>query len=151
MQTTFGGLRLAWKERKRARIWVRRIPGWAAGFLRRWRRRSRPHSPLPAGCASSPSFPIHPQWEGILPAARPQMPSVALVSASGCHSPASTSGRNKYYGPGLQNWNFAVAKVFPLGTERVRLRLRADFFNLFSAAEAVCEGTTYVGPEGPTP
>jgi len=43
-----------------------------------------------------------------------------------------TSGRNQYYGPGLQNWNFAVAKVFPLGTERVRLRFRADFFNLFN-------------------
>ena len=43
-----------------------------------------------------------------------------------------TSGRNQYYGPGLQNWNFAVAKVFPLGTERVHLRFRADFFNLFN-------------------
>lgn len=43
-----------------------------------------------------------------------------------------TSGRNQYYGPDLQNWNFAVAKVFPLGTERVRLRFRADFFNLFN-------------------
>jgi hypothetical protein len=43
-----------------------------------------------------------------------------------------SSGRNQYYGPGLQNWNFAVAKVFPLGTERVRLRFRADFFNLFN-------------------
>jgi len=43
-----------------------------------------------------------------------------------------TSGRNQYYGPGLQNWNFAVAKVFPLGTEKVHLRFRADFFNLFN-------------------
>jgi hypothetical protein len=43
-----------------------------------------------------------------------------------------TSGRNQYYGPSLQNWNFAVAKVFPLGTERVHLRFRADFFNLFN-------------------
>lgn len=42
-----------------------------------------------------------------------------------------TSGRNEYYGPDLQNWNFAVAKVFPL-TERVHLRFRADFFNLFN-------------------
>ena len=42
------------------------------------------------------------------------------------------SGRNQYYGPGLQNWNFAVAKVFPLGTERVHLRFRVDFFNLFN-------------------
>ena len=42
------------------------------------------------------------------------------------------SGRNQYYGPGLQNWNFAVAKLFPLGTERVHLRFEADFFNLFN-------------------
>jgi hypothetical protein len=43
-----------------------------------------------------------------------------------------TSGRNQYYGPGLSNYNFAVAKSFPLGTERVHLRFRADFFNLFN-------------------
>jgi hypothetical protein len=43
-----------------------------------------------------------------------------------------TSGRNQYYGPGLSNYNFALAKVFPLHTERVRLRFRADFFNLFN-------------------
>src|SRR6266481_5690674 len=43
-----------------------------------------------------------------------------------------TSGRNQYYGPGLQNWNFATSKLFPLHTERVHLRFRADFFNLFN-------------------
>jgi Carboxypeptidase regulatory-like domain len=43
-----------------------------------------------------------------------------------------TSGRNQYYGPGLQNYNFALAKVFPLGTERIRLRFRTDFFNVFN-------------------
>ena len=43
-----------------------------------------------------------------------------------------TSGRNQYYGPGLQNWNFAASKLFPLHTERVHLRFRADFFNLFN-------------------
>ncbi len=42
------------------------------------------------------------------------------------------SGRNQYYGPGLQNWNFAASKLFPLHTERVHLRFRADFFNLFN-------------------
>jgi len=42
------------------------------------------------------------------------------------------SGRNQYYGPGLQNWNFSTAKLFPLGTERVHLRFEADFFNLFN-------------------
>jgi hypothetical protein len=43
-----------------------------------------------------------------------------------------TSGRNQFYGPGLQNWNFAASKLFPLHTERVQLRFRADFFNLFN-------------------
>ena len=43
-----------------------------------------------------------------------------------------TSGRNQYYGPSLQNWNFAASKLFPLGTERLHLRFRADFFNLFN-------------------
>jgi hypothetical protein len=42
------------------------------------------------------------------------------------------SGRNQYYGPGLQNWNFSTAKLFPLGTERIHLRFEADFFNLFN-------------------
>jgi len=43
-----------------------------------------------------------------------------------------TSGRNQYYGPGLQNWNFSTAKLFPLRTERLHLRFEADFFNLFN-------------------
>lgn len=42
------------------------------------------------------------------------------------------SGRNQYYGPGLTNYNFAVSKNFPLGTEKVHLQFRADFFNLFN-------------------
>lgn len=46
-----------------------------------------------------------------------------------------TSGRNQYYGPGLQNYDLAVAKGFGLSTklgERSRLQFRADFFNLFN-------------------
>ena len=43
-----------------------------------------------------------------------------------------TSGRNQYYGPGLQNWNFSTTKLFPLGTERLHLRFEADFFKLFN-------------------
>lgn len=46
-----------------------------------------------------------------------------------------TSGRNQYYGPGLQNCDFAVAKDFALSTklgEQTRLQFRADFFNLFN-------------------
>jgi hypothetical protein len=43
-----------------------------------------------------------------------------------------TAGRNQYYGPGLQNFNFAVNKTFPLHNERLRLLFRTDFFNLFN-------------------
>ena len=42
-----------------------------------------------------------------------------------------TSGRNQYYGPGLQNYNFSAAKTFTF-TERVHLQFRSDFFNLFN-------------------
>jgi hypothetical protein len=57
-------------------------------------------------------------------------------SKSGAGAPPTgrqgNSGRNQYYGPGLQNWNFSTAKLFSLGTERVHLRFEADFFNLFN-------------------
>jgi hypothetical protein len=42
-----------------------------------------------------------------------------------------TSGRNQYYGPGLQNYNFGAAKSFKF-TEQVGLQFRAEFFNLFN-------------------
>jgi hypothetical protein len=42
-----------------------------------------------------------------------------------------TSGRDQYYGPHLVNFDFAGAKNFPIA-ERVRLQLRADFFNIFN-------------------
>jgi hypothetical protein len=43
-----------------------------------------------------------------------------------------TAGRDQAYGPGLANYDFTAAKNFALGTERVRLQFRADFFNLFN-------------------
>jgi len=43
-----------------------------------------------------------------------------------------TSGRNAYYGPGLFNWDMTLLKTVPLGTERVKLTLRTDFFNFFN-------------------
>jgi hypothetical protein len=42
-----------------------------------------------------------------------------------------TSGRNQYYGPPLQNYDFAAAKLFGF-RERVRAEFRADFFNIFN-------------------
>jgi carboxypeptidase family protein len=43
-----------------------------------------------------------------------------------------TSGRNQYYGPGLHNWDFQLAKNFPLIGEATRLTFKADFFNIFN-------------------
>jgi len=46
-----------------------------------------------------------------------------------------TSGRDQYYGPGLQNYDFAAVKNFPLWTklgEQTHLQFRVDFFNLFN-------------------
>jgi hypothetical protein len=43
-----------------------------------------------------------------------------------------TSGRDQWYGPGLVNFDFAAAKKFALGGERLQLQFRADFFNLFN-------------------
>jgi len=48
-----------------------------------------------------------------------------------------TSGRNQYYGPGLQNCDFSIAKDFALWTklgEQTRLQFRVDFFNLLNHA-----------------
>jgi Carboxypeptidase regulatory-like domain len=42
-----------------------------------------------------------------------------------------TSGRNQFYGPGLQNYNFAAAKRFKF-TEQLGLQFRSEFFNLFN-------------------
>ncbi len=42
-----------------------------------------------------------------------------------------TSGRDQYYGPGLANYDFSMAKNFPFG-ERLRLQLRGDLFNIFN-------------------
>ncbi len=43
-----------------------------------------------------------------------------------------TSGRNQYYGPGLVNFDLTALKNFPVFRERVRLQVRADFFNIFN-------------------
>ena len=46
-----------------------------------------------------------------------------------------TSGRNQYYGPGLENYDFALAKDFTMWAKlggQTRLQFRADFFNLLN-------------------
>lgn len=58
---------------------------------------------------------------------------------TGCFAapPAYTfgnSGVGHVRGPGINNWDFSVAKDTALGSETRRLRLEADFFNLANAA-----------------
>lgn len=46
-----------------------------------------------------------------------------------------TSGRNQYYGPGLQNYNLSIARTFGMPRrwrEQARLEARGDFFNLLN-------------------
>ena len=40
-------------------------------------------------------------------------------------------GRNSFVGPAYNNFDFSVIKAFPI-TERVKFKIRADFFNLFN-------------------
>jgi hypothetical protein len=42
------------------------------------------------------------------------------------------AGRNLVRGPGIQDWDFGVAKNIPLGAESRRLEFRAEFFNLLN-------------------
>jgi len=42
-----------------------------------------------------------------------------------------TLGRNTFRGPFEQNWDFSLAKIFPI-TERQRVEFRSDFFNLWN-------------------
>jgi outer membrane receptor protein involved in Fe transport len=46
-----------------------------------------------------------------------------------------TSGRNEYRGPNLVNCNLTLAKNTFLYNERVKLEIRADFFNVLNHAE----------------
>ncbi len=55
-----------------------------------------------------------------------------------------TSGRNIVFGPGLANVDLAAAKYFPV-TERVKLQLRGEFFNLFNRANFNDPNSTLTG------
>jgi hypothetical protein len=45
-------------------------------------------------------------------------------------------------GPGLNNWDFSIAKDTTLGAENRRLRLEADFFNLANSPHFANPNTT---------
>ncbi len=44
---------------------------------------------------------------------------------------ASNLTRNQFFGPGVNNWNFVLSKDQGI-TERVKLQLRFEFYNLFN-------------------
>jgi len=43
----------------------------------------------------------------------------------------SNVGRNHWYGPGINNWNFNLAKTTAI-TERLKFQLRFEFYNMFN-------------------
>lgn len=58
-----------------------------------------------------------------------------------------TSGRNAYRGPDLVNFNLSLAKTTFLYEERVKLEIRADFFNIFNHAEFQNPNTSIGSPQ----
>ncbi|MFZ3216228.1 MAG: TonB-dependent receptor [Candidatus Acidiferrales bacterium] len=46
----------------------------------------------------------------------------------------SNVGRNHWYGPGINNWNFNLAKTSTI-TERLSFQLRFEFYNLFNRTQ----------------
>ncbi len=75
--------------------------------------------------------------------------SVAEFSAPGfdpVNNPAQrtygTSGRNSFRGPGVTNFNITLAKTTELYRERMKLEIRADFFNVFNHTEFGNPNTT---------
>jgi hypothetical protein len=64
-------------------------------------------------------------------------PAAFAVPTGGAVCPNTATGfcgnlaRNKYYAPGFADVDFSVIKNIPI-TERVRVQLRADMFNLFN-------------------
>jgi hypothetical protein len=55
--------------------------------------------------------------------------------------PAYTFGNSNVghvYGPGINNWDFSLAKTSNLSSERAQLRFEANFFNIFQLG-ALCK------------
>jgi hypothetical protein len=46
-----------------------------------------------------------------------------------------SSGRNSFRGPGRTNFNVTLAKTTDLFRERVKMEIRADFFNVLNHTE----------------
>lgn len=55
------------------------------------------------------------------------------------------AGRNILSGPGINNWDIGIDKLFPL-RESMRLQLRAEFFNAFNHAQFDMPNSNVVAP-----
>jgi hypothetical protein len=71
-----------------------------------------------------------------IPAGAPRIQTGPPLSAFGLadYDTASNLSRNKFYGPGVNNWNAALLKDQSI-TERVKLQLRFEFYNLFNRVQ----------------
>jgi hypothetical protein len=56
------------------------------------------------------------------------------------------AGRNIVRGPGLQNWDFSIFKMFPI-REQMRLEFRSEFFNIWNHVNPVFEPVGLLGEE----
>ncbi|MGA2606201.1 MAG: carboxypeptidase-like regulatory domain-containing protein [Terriglobia bacterium] len=56
-----------------------------------------------------------------------------------------TAGRNIIIGPGINNFDFAVMKMFPI-REQTHLEFRAEFFNICNHANFIWLDTTFASP-----
>jgi hypothetical protein len=58
---------------------------------------------------------------------------------------AGNIGKGSLSAPGLFNWNVGLLKTLPLGTERVRLQFRAEYFNVTNKANFDAPATSLSG------
>jgi len=74
------------------------------------------------------------------------LPSNAQVVANPKLATYGTVPRNFLRGPGLTNFDLSISKTTPLFSDRVKLELRGDFFNLFNHAEFANPDTNILSP-----
>ncbi len=72
----------------------------------------------------------------VIPAGAPRIEVGPPLSAFALadYDSASNLSRNRFYGPGINNWNVALLKDQAI-TERVQLQLRFEFYNLFNRVQ----------------
>ena len=72
----------------------------------------------------------------VIPAGHPRTQTGPPLSAFALapYDQASNLSRNRFFGPGINNWNAALLKDQAI-TERVKLQLRFEFYNLFNRVQ----------------